>query len=117
MQIIEVVMDLGRIPLIRFPEGDIEASPHPITEQDLAQAIAKVGSFGVDNRAGINATLHRISCIRNREDKIIGLTCRVGRAVPGVRPCPAHLAALGMLYTSAGHKVIGETIRVQVARR
>ena len=54
-----------------------------ITWEDLAAAEAAVGEFGGDNRAGVQGTLHRISAIRNRKDAIIGLTCRVGRAVTG----------------------------------
>ncbi|KAK4373953.1 hypothetical protein RND71_004630 [Anisodus tanguticus] len=81
--LIEVVMDLGRKPLARFPSGDFILSDHPITLDDLQQATSQVGDFAVDNRAGISRTLHRISAIRNRKGAIIGLTCRVGRAIPG----------------------------------
>ena len=42
-----------------------------------------LGEVGGDNRAGIDGTLHRISMIRNRRGTVIGLTCRVGRAVKG----------------------------------
>ncbi|KAI3963592.1 hypothetical protein MKW92_000169 [Papaver armeniacum] len=82
-QMIEVVMDLGRKPLARFPSGDFILSDYPITFQDLQVAISQVGDFAVDNRAGISRTLHRISAIRNRKGEIVGLTCRVGRAIPG----------------------------------
>ncbi|KAK6134668.1 hypothetical protein DH2020_031593 [Rehmannia glutinosa] len=81
--LIEVVMDLGRKPLARFPSGDFVLSDHPITMDDIQQATSQVGDFAVDNRAGISRTLHRISAIRNRKGAIIGLTCRVGRAVSG----------------------------------
>ncbi|KAI3918789.1 hypothetical protein MKX01_042109 [Papaver californicum] len=82
-QMIEVVMDLGRKPLARFPSGDFILSDYPITFQDLEVAISQVGDFAVDNRAGISRTLHRISAIRNRKGEIVGLTCRVGRAISG----------------------------------
>ncbi|RZC74294.1 hypothetical protein C5167_049774 [Papaver somniferum] len=82
-QMIEVVMDLGRKPLARFPSGDFILSDYPITFQDLEVAISQVGDFAVDNRAGISRTLHRISALRNRKGEIVGLTCRVGRAIPG----------------------------------
>ncbi|KAI3974300.1 hypothetical protein MKX01_030969 [Papaver californicum] len=82
-QMIEVVMDLGRKPLARFPSGDFILSDYPITFQDLEVAISQVGDFAVDNRAGISRTLHRISAIRNRKSEIVGLTCRVGRAISG----------------------------------
>ncbi|XP_022892612.1 uncharacterized protein ycf45 isoform X2 [Olea europaea var. sylvestris] len=82
-ELIEVVMDLGRKPLARFPSGDWVISELPVKLEDLYDAISKVGDFSEDNRSGINHSLHRISAIRNRKLQIIGLTCRVGRAVSG----------------------------------
>ena len=58
-------------------------SPNEVSEQDIDYVASHVGSFGDDNRAGIERTLHRISAIRNRQGRIVGLTCRVGRAVYG----------------------------------
>lgn len=54
-----------------------------VNRADLEAASAAVGVFGADNRAGIPGTLHRISAIRNRKGTVVGLTCRVGRAVSG----------------------------------
>ena len=54
-----------------------------ITWEDLTAAETAVGEFGGDNRAGVQGTLHRISALRNRKGKVVGLTCRVGRAVTG----------------------------------
>lgn len=54
-----------------------------ITWDDLKAAERAVGDFGSDNRAGVQGTLHRISAMRNRKGTIVGLTCRVGRAVTG----------------------------------
>lgn len=54
-----------------------------ISEEDLRDAEEALGDFGGDNRAGVPETLHRISAIRNRKGKIVGMTCRVGRAVLG----------------------------------
>ncbi|CAK7325387.1 unnamed protein product [Dovyalis caffra] len=85
-ELIEVVMDLGRKPIARFPSGDFVICEQPVRHEDLKQAISKVGDFSDDNRSGINSSLHRISAIRNRKMQIIGLTCRVGRAVSGSRP-------------------------------
>ncbi|XP_070031400.1 protein SEEDLING PLASTID DEVELOPMENT 1 isoform X2 [Nicotiana tomentosiformis] len=82
-ELIEVVMDLGRKPLARFPSGDWVISEQPVKLEDLCHAISKVGDFSDDNRSGIDSSLHRISAIRNRKMQIIGLTCRVGRAVSG----------------------------------
>ncbi|KDP30489.1 hypothetical protein JCGZ_16168 [Jatropha curcas] len=82
-ELIEVVLDLGRKPLARFPSGDWVILEQPVKHEDLNHAISKVGEFSDDNRSGINSSLHRISAIRNRKLQIIGLTCRVGRAVSG----------------------------------
>ncbi|KAG0481948.1 hypothetical protein HPP92_010032 [Vanilla planifolia] len=82
-ELIEVVMDLGRKPIARFPSGDWVVSEEAVSIEDLRLAIGKVGRFSDDNRAGIDRSLHRISAIRNRKKEIIGLTCRVGRAVSG----------------------------------
>lgn len=95
MQLLEVVMDLGRTPLARFPFGDVEISQKPMTAQHLEEAVNRVGTFGTDNRAGINKTLHRVSCLRNRNRDIIGLTCRVGRAIPGSAAMITDLVVAG----------------------
>nr|YP_009511486.1 hypothetical protein [Gracilariopsis mclachlanii]AXI97363.1 hypothetical protein [Gracilariopsis mclachlanii] len=81
--LIEVVMDLGRKPEARFPRGPEYLSSRIITWQDLDYCIKRIGNFSGDNRSGIERTLHRISSIKNRQGNIIGLTCRVGRAVLG----------------------------------
>ena len=81
--LIEVVMDLGRYPVARFPDGAEYLSEVAITRAELQYCVDRLGSFSGDNRAGIERTLHRISCMRNRTGEIIGLTCRVGRAVYG----------------------------------
>lgn len=81
--LIEVVMDLGRRPEARFPAGPDYLSHKTISWQDLDFCIRKIGNFSSDNRSGIERTLHRISSIRNRDGAIIGLTCRVGRAIFG----------------------------------
>src|ERR1041384_6359286 len=82
-ELLEVVMDLGRLPEARFPGREVVLSEREVTESDLEYVVAHIGEFGEDNRAGIERTLHRISCIRNRRGRIVGLTCRVGRAVVG----------------------------------
>ncbi|WP_243373103.1 R3H domain-containing nucleic acid-binding protein [Geotalea sp. SG265] len=82
-QLIEVVMDLGRIPQARFPEKVVALGERPVAHEDIAHVVALTGEFTGENRAGIERTLHRISGIRNRKGQIIGLTLRVGRAVLG----------------------------------
>jgi stage III sporulation protein SpoIIIAA len=81
--LIEVIMDLGRLPEARFTDGELVLSKHEVTLDDLRMVVTHVGDFGADNRAGIERTLHRISAIRNRKGDVVGLTCRVGRAVYG----------------------------------
>ncbi|GLT76333.1 hypothetical protein SLA2020_480020 [Shorea laevis] len=107
--LIEVVMDLGRKPLARFPSGDFILSDSPITVQDLDHATSQVGDFAVDNRAGISRTLHRISAIRNRRGKIIGLTCRVGRAISGSADLLRDLVQNGASLLLIGPPGVGKT--------
>ncbi len=82
-RLIEVVCDLGRTPEARFPDEVRALSVEPVTRRDLEAMGDRVGEFASDNRAGIERTLHRISALRNRRGAIVGLTCRVGRAVYG----------------------------------
>src|SRR5215469_6765470 len=81
--LLEIVLDLGRLPEGRFPDRELALSQIPVTAEDLQYVVERIGTFGGDNRAGIERTLHRISAIRNRRGQVIGLTCRVGRAVRG----------------------------------
>lgn len=83
--LLEVVLDLGRCPEARFGNGiPIQClRKQPVSDDDLEFASKLIGDFGGDNRAGITGTLHRISAIRNRSGKVVGLTCRVGRALKG----------------------------------
>jgi stage III sporulation protein SpoIIIAA len=82
-ELIEVVLDLGRLPEARFPHRELIIDSKEISHNDIDYVVSRVGEFSGDNRAGIERTLHRISAIRNRNGHIIGLTCRVGRAVFG----------------------------------
>lgn len=81
--LLEVVIDLGRLPEARYPDHERFLSNLEITSEDIDYVTARIGAFGEDNRAGIPRTLHRISAIRNRSGVVIGLTCRVGRAIFG----------------------------------
>ena len=83
-QLIEIVLDLGRRPEARFVSGPQYLSQKIISWQDIDYTTKRIGKFSNENRAGIERTLHRISCIRNRQFLINGLTCRVGRAVFGI---------------------------------
>ncbi|KAL4272489.1 hypothetical protein GQ457_13G003910 [Hibiscus cannabinus] len=108
-ELIEVVMDIGRRPLARFPSGDFELSDCPITVQDIEHATSQVGDFAIDNRAGISRTLHRISAIRNRKGAIIGLTCRVGRAISGSADLLRDLVQDGASLLLIGPPGVGKT--------
>ena len=83
-QLIEIVLDLGRRPEARFVSGPQYLSQKIISWQDIDYTTKRISKFSNENRAGIERTLHRISCIRNRQFLINGLTCRVGRAVFGI---------------------------------
>ncbi|MFC1637735.1 single-stranded DNA-binding protein, partial [Candidatus Margulisiibacteriota bacterium] len=81
--LLEVVLDLGKSPEARFDKEVCYIPGELVSHQDLDFVLGQVSEFSGDNRAGIERTLHRISCIRNRRSKIIGLTCRVGRSILG----------------------------------
>lgn len=115
--LIEVVMDLGRLPEARFSTGESYLSNLEITNADLQQAIAHVGDFGADNRAGIERTLHRISAIRNRRGDIIGLTCRVGRAVYGTIDIIKDIVTSDKSILLLGRPGVGKTTLLREAAR
>jgi len=93
-QILEIVMDLGRLPEARFPAREVVLSNDPITAEDLAYVVEHIGQFGGDNRAGIERTLHRISAIRNRRGEVVGLD-HVGSEFADVVACERHAGRLG----------------------
>ena len=80
-KITEIIIDLGRRPEARFPTGPEFLSQKIISWQDINHLTKQISKFSSENRAGIELTLHRISCIRNRQFLIVGLTCRIGRVV------------------------------------
>src|SRR4030043_1608078 len=94
-ELLEIVMDLGRPPEARFHTYEIALSQKDITQEDLEYVASRIGAFNDDNRAGIERTLHRISAIRNRQGRIVGLTCRVGRAVTGTIKVIEYLLTSG----------------------
>ncbi len=108
-ELLEVVLDLGRPPEARFAGGDFYLSTDGVTQEDLAHVIAGVSPFGGDNRAGIARTLHRISAIRNRAGDVIGLTCRVGRAVRGSARVIEDFATSGASVLLVGRPGVGKT--------
>jgi stage III sporulation protein SpoIIIAA len=115
--VIEVVLDLGRQPEARFPDGEVTLLDREISEADLAYVVDHIGTFGDDNRAGIERTLHRISAIRNRSGKIVGLTCRIGRAVYGTIEIIADFVETGKSILIMGRPGIGKTTMLREAAR
>ena len=115
--VIEVVMDLGRRPEARFPDGEVTLLDREVGEADLAYVVEHIGTFGDDNRAGIERTLHRISAIRNRTGKIVGLTCRIGRAVYGTIEIIADFVETGKSLLIMGRPGIGKTTMLREAAR
>jgi stage III sporulation protein SpoIIIAA len=115
--LIEVVLDLGRRPEARFPEREATLLEREVDEGDIAHVVEHIGTFGDDNRAGIERTLHRISAIRNRNGKIVGLTCRIGRAVFGTIEILEDLVESGKSILIMGRPGIGKTTMLREAAR
>jgi stage III sporulation protein SpoIIIAA len=116
-QLIEVVLDLGRRPEARFPNSEVTLLNREVTEADIAYVVDHIGSFGEDNRAGIERTLHRISAIRNRTGKIVGLTCRIGKAVFGTIEIISDFVESGKSILIMGRPGIGKTTMLREAAR
>jgi stage III sporulation protein SpoIIIAA len=116
-ELIEVVMDLGRLPEARFTDGEVYLSTDEISADDVRNVIEKIGVFGSDNRAGIERTLHRISAIRNRKGLVIGLTCRVGRAVYGVIEIIQDIVLSEKSILLLGRPGVGKTTLLREAAR
>jgi stage III sporulation protein SpoIIIAA len=115
--LVEVVMDLGRPPEARYFERTLYLYDRPISQADIDESVRRVGEFGGDNRGGIERTLHRISAMRNRKGAIIGLTCRVGRAVYGTVNLIRDLVETGKSLLLLGKPGMGKTTALREIAR
>jgi len=116
-ELLEVILDLGRLPEARFPHRELVLNSKDVNQSDIDYVVSRIGEFTGDNRAGINHTLHRISAIRNRHGEIIGLTCRVGRAVFGTVKMIQDLIESGNNVLLLGQPGIGKTTMLREVAR
>ncbi|GIK57660.1 MAG: AAA family ATPase [Chloroflexi bacterium] len=115
--LLEVVMDLGRQPTARYVDGEIILRQAEVTAGEIAQVVNGIGDFDDDNRAGITRTLHRISGIRNRRSDVVGLTCRVGRAVYGTIDIVTDIIEEGHSVLLLGRPGVGKTTMLREMAR
>lgn len=116
--VIEVVLDIGRLPEARYSGGKIDClGVEPITDEDISYITQRVQEFTSDNRTGIPGTLHRVSAIRNRQGKIVGLTCRIGRVVTGTIACIKDFVTQGKSILFLGRPGVGKTTKLREISR
>jgi stage III sporulation protein SpoIIIAA len=115
--LLEIILDLGRVPTARFVEQEIPLSEKEVTRAEIDYVVERIGDFDADNRAGMERTLHRISGIRNRRGTIVGLTCRVGRAVYGTIDIIEDIIMSGKSLLILGRPGVGKTTLLREAAR
>ena len=115
--LLEIVLDLGRKPEARYTDRELTLSDQEVAQSDIDLVVARIGEFDADNRAGMERTLHRISAIRNRRGHVVGLTCRVGRAVYGTIDIIEDIIASGKSILMLGRPGVGKTTMLREAAR
>jgi len=115
--LLEIVLDLGRRPEARYVDGEITLSSREVERDEIDYVVERIGHFGGDNRAGIERTLHRISGMRNRERQVVGLTCRVGRAVYGTIDIIRDIVEAGQSMLLLGRPGVGKTTMLREVAR
>ncbi|MCK4692152.1 MAG: Flp pilus assembly complex ATPase component TadA, partial [Anaerolineales bacterium] len=115
--LLEVILDLGRVPTARYIDAEVALSEQEIQRENIDYVVERIGEFDDDNRAGMERTLHRIAAIRNRHSHIVGLTCRVGRAVYGTIDIIQDLISSGKSLLLVGRPGVGKTTMLREAAR
>ncbi|HQF68387.1 MAG TPA: AAA family ATPase, partial [Anaerolineaceae bacterium] len=115
--LLEIILDLGRPPVARFVDHELRLDEQDTKRDDIDHVVSRIGDFDADNRAGLERTLHRISAIRNRHGVIVGLTCRVGRAVYGTIEIIQDLVESGKSILLLGKPGIGKTTMLRESAR
>lgn len=115
--LLEIVLDLGRLPMARYVDSELALSDKEVDRSDIDHVVSHIGEFDADNRAGLERTLHRISALRNRHGTIVGLTCRVGRAVYGTIDIIQDLVESGKSILLLGKPGIGKTTMLRESAR
>jgi stage III sporulation protein SpoIIIAA len=116
-ELLEAILDLGRVPTARYTDGEMVLRDTEVTWEEVQYVVERVGEFDADNRAGIARTLHRIAAIRNRKGDVVGVTCRVGRAVYGTIAIIQDIVESGKSTLLLGRPGVGKTTMLREAAR